>query len=194
MSLSFYQSYANRISAVLAQQDLTAVQYLARALQDVWRQGKRVYICGNGGSAANAMHIANDLLYGVSRKDAKGIRVTALTADSSVMTCLANDISYESIFSQQLRVQGEIGDILLALSGSGNSPNIVEAIVTAKEIGMTTFAILGYSGGKCLKLADTAIHFPVDDMQISEDMQLIVGHMVMRWLCENGRGSDGVDK
>ena len=153
-------------------------------LWEAWHNDKQVFICGNGGSAANAMHIANDLLYGIAKYTGKGLRVHALPANPSILTCLANDISYDDIFSAQLSVMGSPGDVLIALSGSGNSRNIIKAVEKAKEIGMKTFAILGYSGGKCLNLADVSIHFQVDDMQIAEDLQLIVGHMVMQWLRE----------
>ena len=77
------------------------------------------------------------------------------------------------------------GDLLVVLSGSGNSPNVVRALEQGRALGLTSFAILGFSGGRCLELADHAIHFPVDDMQISEDLQLVVGHMVMQWLYQH---------
>jgi D-sedoheptulose 7-phosphate isomerase len=109
--------------------------------------------------------------------------VTALPANPAVLTCLANDIGYADIFAQQLTVLARRGDILIVLSGSGNSPNIVRALEKARELGLTSFAILGYSGGKSLRLADHPIHFAVDDMQIAEDLQTIVGHMVMQRLC-----------
>ena len=109
----------------------------------------------------------------------------ALPANTSVITCLANDISYDEVFSQQISVQGERGDILITLSGNGNSINIIKALNIAKSLGINTFAILGFSGGKCKEIADIAIHVPIDDMQISEDMQLIIGHMIMRWLREH---------
>jgi D-sedoheptulose 7-phosphate isomerase len=102
-----------------------------------------------------------------------------------VLTCLANDLGYESIFSEQLAVQAQAGDLLIALSGSGNSPNIVRVIEQAKVMGVKSYAILGFTGGKCKELADMPIHFPVNDMQIAEDMQLIVGHMMMQWLYSN---------
>ncbi len=98
---------------------------------------------------------------------------------------MANDIGYEAIFSEQLAVQAEAGDLLIALSGSGNSPNIVHVIEQAKVMGVKSYAILGFTGGKCKELADVPIHFPVNDMQIAEDLQLIVGHMMMRWLYSN---------
>jgi D-sedoheptulose 7-phosphate isomerase len=121
-------------------------------------------------------------LYGVGKDLVPGIKVEALSANASVLTCLANDIGYEEIFSQQLKVKAAPGDVLVVLSGSGNSRNVVRALEVGSEIGMETFAILGYSGGRCLDLAKVSIHFPVNDMQISEDMQMVVGHMCMQWL------------
>lgn len=186
MGQDFFKNYVSAVSQTLDKQDFGAVRELAVTLQTAWKTGRRVFVCGNGGSAANAMHLANDLLYGISKKDGKGLRVTALPADSSVITCLANDLAYDQIFSAQLKVLAEAGDVLIVLSGSGNSPNVVNAVKAAKSLKMKTAAVLGYSGGECLKLADIPIHFAVNDMQIAEDMQLIVGHMLMRWLCESG--------
>jgi D-sedoheptulose 7-phosphate isomerase len=144
-----------------------------------------VFLCGNGGSAGNAIHLANDFLYGISKTLGSGLRVSALSANSAVLTCLANDVGYESIFSAQLAVQGRKDDVLIALSGSGNSPNIIKGLEQANAMGMRTYAILGYSGGGAKALANVPIHFPVDDMQISEDMQLVVGHMIMQWLYQD---------
>lgn len=184
MTREFFSDYAQRLQAVISQYDWSAVEMLAAAMREAWTEGRQVFLCGNGGSAANAMHIANDLLYGIDMKGA-GIRVTALPSNSSVVTCLANDLGYDEIFSRQLKVHGSKGDLLVVLSGSGNSPNVVKALEQAHQLGMKSFAVLGYSGGKCLKIAQVPIHFPVDDMQICEDLQLIVGHMLMQWLCAN---------
>ena len=98
------------------------------------------------------------------------------------MTCLANDIGYQNVFSHQLKVKAQAGDILIVLSGSGNSDNIVNAIKQAKSMGVKTFAIIGYNGGQAKLLADSVIHVALDDMQIAEDIQVIVGHMVMKAL------------
>jgi D-sedoheptulose 7-phosphate isomerase len=92
---------------------------------------------------------------------------------------------YDAIFSEQLKTLGQSGDSLLVFSGSGNSPNIVEAIKIAKTIGITSYAIVGFSGGQSEELADHSIHIQLDDMQISEDFQCIVGHMLMQWLNQN---------
>ncbi len=181
----FFAGYSSRLQNVLSTADWSGVAALAEDMLQCWRGGRQVFFCGNGGSAGNAIHLANDFLYGIAKRSGGGMKVLALSANSAVMTCLANDVGYEHIFSEQLAVQAEEGDLLIALSGSGNSPNIVSAIERAKSLGVKSYAVLGYSGGKCKALADVAIHFPVDDMQISEDLQLVVGHMLMQWLYAN---------
>jgi D-sedoheptulose 7-phosphate isomerase len=121
-------------------------------------------------------------------KEGGGLRVEALSANVAVLTCLANDIGYDQIYAEQIKVKARSGDVLIALSGSGNSANIVNALEAGNALGMKTFAILGYSGGRCKKVAQYPIHFEIDDMQIAEDLQLIVGHMCMQWLCLKGKG------
>ena len=181
----FFAGYATRLQTVLTSTEWSGVEQLARDMRQCWETGRQVFFCGNGGSAGNATHLVNDFLYGVAKRTGGGIKALALSANPAVITCLANDVGYESIFSEQLAVQGEEGDLLIVLSGSGNSPNVVKVLEHAKTMNVKSFAILGYSGGRCKSLADVAIHFPIDDMQIAEDMQLIVGHMIMQWLYEN---------
>lgn len=181
--IDFFTGYASRLEAILASSDWSGVALLAQDMLSCWEEGRQVFICGNGGSAGNAIHLANDFLYGVAKKTGGGIRVTALPANSAVMTCLGNDIGYEYIYSEQLAVHGRDGDLLIVLSGSGNSPNIIKVVEQARLLGVKSYAILGYTGGKCKEIVDVPIHFPVDDMQIAEDLQLIVGHMLMQWLC-----------
>jgi len=183
---SSFLDYAGRLKAVLETVDWGPVTQLARELHDCWQTGRHVFLCGNGGAAGNAAHMAVDLAFGISKSRGSGLRATALTCNQSLMTCLANDRGYDSIFSWQLAVQAGNGDVLIALSASGNSPNIIDALQEAKSIGMRTYAIVGCSGGKAKALADAAIHFATDDMQIAEDLQLVVGHMLTQWLCGNG--------
>lgn len=177
-----FSGYVARLQDTLARADLNGVAVLARAMREAWKNGNNVYLCGNGGSAGNAMHLANDLIYGIAKGKGPGMRAHALPANSSVLTCLANDVAYSEVYAEQLKVLGRPDDLLIVFSGSGNSPNILRAIEEAKKLGMQTFAVLGYNGGKAKELADTPIHFAIDDMQISEDLQLIVGHMIMQWL------------
>ena len=183
-----FADYSSRLQTNLATSDWSAVAQLAADMQLCWQEGRRVFLCGNGGSAGNAMHLANDFLYGVAKRTGGGLKVMALSDNPAVITCLANDLGYDHIFSEQLAVQGKKGDLLLALSGSGNSSNIVRVIEQAKDMGVKSYAILGFTGGKCKQLVDVPIHFPVDDMQIAEDLQLIVGHMLMQWLYQNSQG------
>lgn len=179
---AFFANYASRMQALLCTVDWRPLAVLAADLERCWREGRQVFFCGNGGSAGNAMHLANDFLYGVAKKTGGGLRASALNANTAVLTCLANDLGYDAIYAEQLAVHATAGDVLIALSGSGNSPNIVRALETARTMSVRSFAVLGYGGGRSRDLADVAIHFAVDDMQIAEDLQLVVGHMLMQWL------------
>ena len=182
-------AYLDRLHDCFSPRILQDIELLANEIRKAWIEGRNVFICGNGGSAANAIHIANDLHYGIGAcglgPSLPGLRVEALSANSGIITCLANDTGYENIYAHQLQVKGRPGDLLIVLSGSGNSPNIVKALESANFQKMRTFAILAFSGGSCLNLAQVPIHFPIDDMQIAEDTQLVVGHLCMQWLNSN---------
>lgn len=184
-STDFFIGYASRLQASLASAEWSGVAQLAADIHACWLQKRQVFICGNGGSAGNAIHLANDFLYGIAKRPGGGLRVNALSANPAVITCLANDIGYERIYSEQLSVMANPDDVLIVLSGSGNSPNIVAALEQAKSMNVKSYAILGFSGGRSKQLADVPIHFSVDDMQMSEDLQLVVGHMLMQWLYDN---------
>jgi D-sedoheptulose 7-phosphate isomerase len=183
-TVSAFQDYASKLTNALARQDWQSATVLVNELAAAWREGRRVFICGNGGSAANAIHWANDFLYPVAKSGGKGIKMSALPANVSVLTCLANDIGYDNVFAAQLATEADPRDVLIVLSGSGNSPNVVKALEQARVSKMKSFALLGYSGGACKDLADVVLHFPIDDMQVVEDMQLIVGHMLLQALCQ----------
>lgn len=180
---TFWKDYSARLADSLQLIPQEDVEIFFNSVMAVWQRNAQIFICGNGGSAANAMHMANDLFYGAAKGKGEGIRAHALTANQPMVTCLANDIAYGEIFSRQLDLLANPGDMLIALSGSGNSPNILNALSKAKEKNVTSVAILGYSGGAALDLADIPVHVPVHDMQISEDIQLILGHALMQWLC-----------
>ena len=181
-TISHFKSYAYQLSNLLASFDWAPVNDLARELYDCWKSGRQVFIAGNGGSGGNANHIANDYVYPVSKILGSGIRMHSLVENTSVLTCLANDEGYDSIFSHQLSVMGRDKDILIVLSGSGNSKNIIKALQQAKLMKIKSYAVLGFSGGEAKFLADVSIHFPIHDMQIAEDCQIILFHMIMQWL------------
>ena len=176
------ENYSQNLVKALGLPAMQKVKILGPALLQAWRTKKTIYLCGNGGSAGNAIHLANDLIYGAGLKNGGGLRVEALSANPAVLTCLANDLGYDNIYAEQIRVKGNSGDILIVLSGSGNSPNVIKALEVANDLGMKTFAILGFTGGRCKEIAQNPIHFEIDDMQIAEDLQLILGHICMQWL------------
>ena len=179
---SLFADYTSRFSTVLKDFDWSPVEKLAYDLRDCWQTGRQVFFCGNGGSGGNANHLANDFLSALSKTPGSGLRVHSLSSNPSVITCLANDEGYDQVFSLQLAVLARKGDVLITFSGSGNSPNILKALEEAKTVGMTSYAVLGFSGGKAKALADVPIHFAVNDMQIAEDAQMVIGHMIMQWL------------
>ena len=178
-----FKKYKKDLIQTLNQKNLEKdTKVLFHEIKKTWKLNKNFFICGNGGSGANAVHIANDFLYGAGTSNKKGLKVEALTSNPAVITCLANDISFDKIFSEQIKVKGEKNDLLLVLSGSGNSKNIINVLKEAKKLKLRTFAILGFDGGKCIKLADNFIHTKIKDMQISEDFQMILLNMIMKAL------------
>jgi D-sedoheptulose 7-phosphate isomerase len=182
---NFSADYFKRLVTAFESASLDGLQVLAESLKQAWQNKSTVYLCGNGGSAANAIHIANDFIYGAGLTAGVGLRVEALSSNPAVLTCLGNDLGFDSIYSEQLRVKANNKDLLIVLSGSGNSKNIINALEVGSRMGLKTFAILGFSGGQCKDLAQFPIHFEVGDMQIAEDLQLIVGHICMQWLTAN---------
>ncbi len=179
MIKSCVTDYIDDLQQLLQRFDWQQLHAVTDVIFKAWRNQQRIFICGNGGSAANANHIANDFSYGIN-PDGRALNIESLAANNSIMTCLGNDLGYENIFSRQLQNKASKGDVLIVLSGSGNSENIIRAMLHAKASDMTRIAILGYSGGEAKGLANHALHFDIDDMQIAEDMQLIVGHMLMK--------------
>lgn len=175
-------SYVEQLARAFSEAEVGFFKRLAASLNSARERKTSVFLCGNGGSAANANHWANDLIYGAGKTGRGGIRAHSLAANTSVIMCLANDTGYENVFSGQLHVLASPGDILIALSGSGNSPNILRALEHANKMGLETWAIIGYDGGKALDIAQNVIHFPVDDMQISEDLQMLVCHEITKIL------------
>jgi D-sedoheptulose 7-phosphate isomerase len=151
------------------------------ALYAGFEQGRTVFLIGNGGSAANASHFGQDLAKGTlsSMSATRRFRVVPLTDNIGFITALANDEGYDSIFEQQLRNLAASGDLLVAISGSGNSPNVIRAVEYAHSIGMTVIGVTGFDGGKLKAMADLSVHIPVDDMGMTEALHGVVFHLAM---------------
>jgi len=176
--MDFYEHterYRERLGRALRHLDWTRVSMLVDDILRCRQYGLTVYLMGNGGSAANSEHICNDL-------QLCGVRSIALSANSATVTCIGNDAGFDTIFMLQLALLARNGDILIALSGSGNSPNILRALEHARRAEIPSYAIVGFNGGKARELATCPIHVPVDDMQIAEDCQSVITHTVMQWL------------
>ena len=136
-----------------------------------------LFLCGNGGSAADSQHLAAELV-GRFKKDRKALRSIALTTDTSVLTCVANDYSYEDIFSRQLEALARAGDVLVAISTSGNSENILRALRAAKKLRIKAIALLGKDGGQAKALADQAIVIPSDSTARIQEAHILIGHIL----------------
>ncbi len=162
------------------------IENIAKAIHSCWEKNNTIYLAGNGGSASNAIHLANDLTYGAGKVNGKGISSEALCSNQSVITCLANDIGYENIYSEQIRVKGKHGDILILYSGSGNSKNIINAINEARNCNLSVYGIVGFDGGKMASLLEESklIHFGINDMQVVEDLMMIINHIIVKWLSQ----------
>lgn len=180
------ENYKKRLISTVESLDQNDILFLKNKLLDAELNEKQVFLCGNGGSAGNCNHIVNDFIYGAKKHLKNGFKIESLTSNQSVITCLANDTGYDKIFTGQLESKASSGDLLICLSGSGNSPNIIKAIDFANSNEIYTLSILGYDGGRAKKISNFSIHTEVNDMQISEDMQLVIFHMVMQLIVENG--------
>jgi D-sedoheptulose 7-phosphate isomerase len=144
-----------------------------------YKAGGGVFIFGNGGSAADAQHIACELV-GRFLKNRRALKAQALTTDTSVLTCLANDFSYNTIFSRQLEAGARRGDVAVALSTSGNSPNVVDALIFARQVGMKIIAFTGEGGGKCAAIADVLLDVPSSHTPHVQEAHAVMYHV----LCE----------
>ena len=194
------EEYRNKEIEVLKNLDLEEVNKAMNILENARKMGHRIFICGNGGSASTASHYAGDFNKGVNlglagikghsfdRRSASEILREAtiplydfecLSDNIPFMLAEANDESYDEIFRCSLAIKMKKGDILIGISGSGNSKNVINAFDYAKQIGGTTIAIVGYDGGHMKEIADCSIHVKIDDMQISEDLHMFLDHMMM---------------
>lgn len=180
---SYIGAYRDRLRRTLEALDLAQVERFVEALESARRDGRRVFLFGNGGSAATASHMACDLNKGVSQGKDRAFKVICLNDNVPTMMAWANDVSYEEIFLGQLKNFLVPGDLVVAISGSGNSPNVVRAVEWANSQGAVTVGLCGYRGGKLKEIAHLVVHVDVDDMQVAEDLHLVVGHMATQALC-----------
>lgn len=159
--------------------DADAIDAVMQAMLAAYENGNTIYVFGNGGSSATASHYQNDFNKGVSEHTEKKFNFLCLNDNVATMMAVANDIGFEEVFRFQLRGHLKPGDLIFAISGSGNSKNVLNAVEYAREQGNKIVAITGYDGGKLDKLADYHLQVPVMSMQITEDVHMIFDHMIM---------------
>ena len=157
---------------------------LMNLLVDAQEKGKNIFIMGNGGSAATASHYVCDFNKGISYGKEKRFKFICLNDNIPTMMAYANDLSYEDVFVEPLKNFMQVGDIVIGISGSGNSENVIRAIKYANDNDGVTAGITGYSGGKIKEMCKYNVHIPVDDMQITEDLHMVLDHCMMKILCD----------
>jgi D-sedoheptulose 7-phosphate isomerase len=175
-SLANCRSYFELLSKTIAALPFEQVEHVSRTLGEAYDHSHTVFTFGNGGSAALASHFACDLSKGTAAGSAPRFRAMSLTDNIPVITAWANDASYDDIFAEQLAGFALPGDVAFAISASGNSPNIIKALRVAKQLGMITAGITGFSGGRMLALCDACVVVPCDNMQIIEDLHVCIAH------------------
>lgn len=180
------QAYLDREVKAIKNLDLDSINTIMNILENARLMGNNIFICGNGGSAATASHYCCDFNKGISERQDKKYNFECLNDNIPTMMAVANDIGYEEIFRFPLKNKMKVKDILIGVSGSGNSKNIINAMNYAKSIGGTTIAIVGYDGGKMKDIADYSIHVNANNMQISEDIHMILDHVMMYVLSHYG--------
>jgi len=176
--MSLIQEYLTCVHEAISALPEDAVQDMVDTLRKAHAQGKQVFLLGNGGSAANATHIAEDLQKGVKEHTGRRFKVISLADSTPLITAWANDTSYERIFVEQIETLVDPGDVVIAISGSGNSPNVLRAVERANEMGAVTIGWSGFGGGKLAQVAQKPIVVASDNMQRIEDVHLILGHLV----------------
>ena len=172
------KSYFDREIETIEKLDMDAINDAVSAIWSAYEREATIYIFGNGGSAATASHFVGDFNKGISENKEKKFNFVCLSDNVPTMMAIANDISYDEIFRYQLKGRLKQTDLVIGISGSGNSKNVINAVEYAKEIGTPVIGITGYDGGRLKALADFHMDANIDDMQISEDLHMIFDHMM----------------
>jgi|SRR5579864_5688719 len=178
----FVGEYAAHVSEGLRGLDRAALGRAVAILRTATQAGRRIYACGNGGSAAISDHLACDHLKGVATNTTLRPRVHSLAANGPLCTAISNDFSYAEVFSYQVRALGESGDVLIAISSSGNSENIVAALAAARERGMRTIAMVGFDGGRAAGSAEVVLHIKQHNYGIVEDCHQSIMHILAQFI------------
>lgn len=174
---AYVQKYLDHLIEDIKALSIDQIIEVAEVLRTAQIQGKRIFIMGNGGSAAAAAHLTCDLGKNTRQPDQPRLRVISLVDNIAGLTAYANDEGYENVFSEPLLSLAEKGDVAIAISGSGNSPNVLKAMETAKQLGVITIGLTGFEGGKLRSMVDYCLVVPSHNMERIEDLHLILNHL-----------------
>ena len=172
------KGYFDRLINTVKELDISAIEESVLVIKEAYLREATIYVFGNGGSAATASHFVCDFNKGICEENEKKFNLVCLCDNTPIITAIANDISYEDIFYFQLKNKLKANDLVIAISGSGNSANVIKAVQYAKEVGTKVIGITGYSGGKLKELSDYQMHVNINDMQITEDLHMSFDHMM----------------
>ena len=178
----FVKDYAAEMHKAYNSIDLTELKEIASLLIKAIKNKNRIYTCGNGGSSAISEHFVCDFLKGASTGTDISPIIHSLSSNLPTLTAVANDIDYESVFSFPIEKYGETGDVLICVSSSGNSPNIIKALEAAKKLGMITVSFVGFSGGKARDDSDYSIHIPIENYGVVEDTHHSLMHILSQYV------------
>jgi D-sedoheptulose 7-phosphate isomerase len=173
-------SYLNELKDTLDRIPVAALAGVYEEIERAYDEDGHVFLIGNGGSAANASHFACDLGKGTVHPGRRRLRAAALADSAPIATAYANDLAYDQIFAEPIRSLARPGDLVIALSGSGNSPNVLQGVAAAREVGARTVALTGFRGGRIKDLADRTLIIPSESMQHIEDCHLILAHLIFQ--------------
>jgi D-sedoheptulose 7-phosphate isomerase len=188
MKSSVFSDYFHRVSEGLSLVNTESVVRLVDLLLEARDKGCNIYIFGNGGSGATASHITGDFLKGISYGLNRRFRVQCLNDNVSALMAISNDLSYEEIFVEQLKAFLQPEDVVIGISGSGNSANVVKALSYARDQKAHTVAFCGFRGGKIREIADLCVHVPIHDMEITEDIHVIIFHAIKQAIMKELKG------
>ena len=179
---SYAALYLSQLSQLIASLETSEIDNAVEVIRKAWHEGRQIITLGNGGSAMTALHFVTDWNKGVYSATGRSFKGRSLVDNMGMITAYANDISYADVFVEQLRNLASPGDLVLAVSGSGNSENVVRAVRYANEIDCETIGLVGFSGGRLKEAAKHVVWARVDNMQLVEDVHAVFGHIVMRAL------------
>ena len=184
LQAEYFKGYCQYVQKLISGIDVESVKRIVDCFLEARRNDKTIYFAGNGGSASTASHFAQDMAEVGRKIEGKGFRTQSITDNTSALTAISNDYSYDRVFSLQMQYNFDPGDVLVVISASGNSPNVIKAVELAKERGGLTVALVGFDGGRLAQICDHVVHIQSKKGEYGpvEDIHLILNHMIVSYL------------